>query len=111
MRSRWDALFMDRARRIPAFALLAVLIAAPLAIGLGARTAPVAADPKLRDLGSAAPESVGISSERLKRIEAAMKRTVDEKRIAGIVTLLERHGKIVHFNAVGQKDVRKADPV
>jgi CubicO group peptidase (beta-lactamase class C family) len=64
-----------------------------------------------RDLAVAAPESVGVSSERLRRLDAAMKRVVDEKRIAGIVTLLTRHGKIVDFNAVGQKDARRSDPV
>ena len=40
-----------------------------------------------------------------------MKKLVDDKQVAGLVTLLERHGKVVHFNAVGQKDVRKPDPV
>jgi CubicO group peptidase (beta-lactamase class C family) len=40
-----------------------------------------------------------------------MARLVDEKQVAGLVTLLERHGKIVHFNAVGKQDVRKPDPV
>src|SRR5262245_12891768 len=64
-----------------------------------------------RDLAMATPESVGVSGERLRRIDAAMKRVVDAKQVAGVVTLLERHGKIVHFNAVGQKDVRKADPI
>ena len=65
----------------------------------------------VRDLSPASPESVGVSSERLRRIDVAMKSLVDEKRVAGLVTLLERHGKIVHFNAVGQLDVRKTDPV
>jgi CubicO group peptidase (beta-lactamase class C family) len=39
-----------------------------------------------------------------------MKHLVDEKQVAGLVTLVERHGKIVDFNAVGQLDVRKSDP-
>jgi CubicO group peptidase (beta-lactamase class C family) len=72
---------------------------------------PTAAGPSVRDLAAAPPESVGVSSERLRRLDAAIKRVVDEKRIAGIVTLLTRHGKIVNFNAVGQKDVRKAEPL
>src|SRR5436190_16522588 len=64
-----------------------------------------------RDLTAATPESVGVSTERLTRIDAAMKRLVDEKQVAGLVTLVARHGKIVNFNAVGQLDVRKSDAV
>ena len=66
---------------------------------------------RVRDLAPATPESVGISTERLRRLEAAMKRLVDDKQVAGLVTLAERHGKVVHFNASGQLDVRKADAV
>jgi CubicO group peptidase (beta-lactamase class C family) len=73
--------------------------------------APVAAEKPVRDLAVASPESVGISSDRLRRIDAAMKRLVDDKRVAGLVTLLERHGKIAQFNAVGQLDVRRPAPV
>jgi CubicO group peptidase (beta-lactamase class C family) len=66
---------------------------------------------QLRDLAPSSPESQGISSERLKRLDAAMKRLVDEKQVAGLVWLLERHGKVIDFNAAGQLDVRKPDPV
>ena len=59
----------------------------------------------------APPESVGISSKRLRRLDAAMQRLVDGKQVAGLVTLLERHGKIVDFSAVGRQDVRKPDPM
>jgi CubicO group peptidase (beta-lactamase class C family) len=64
----------------------------------------------VRDLAPATAESVGMSTERLARLDAAMKRAVDEKQVAGLVTLVERHGKVVDFNAVGQLDVRKSDP-
>jgi CubicO group peptidase (beta-lactamase class C family) len=64
-----------------------------------------------RDLGPATAESVGMSTERLRRLDAAMKRLVDDKQVASLVTLVERHGKVVDFNAVGQLDVRKADTV
>ena len=39
------------------------------------------------------PESVGFSSERLERLHALMQQTVDQKQIAGIVTILARHGR------------------
>jgi CubicO group peptidase (beta-lactamase class C family) len=93
--------------------LLAVTLAAASLYLLDAPVpvrAVAAAEP-VRDLATAPPESVGTSTERLRRIDEAMRRIVDDKRIAGIVSLLTRHGKIVHFNAVGQKDVRKADPI
>lgn len=62
-----------------------------------------------RDLAPVPPESVGLSAERLKRIDAAMKRLVDEQQVAGLVTLVSRHGKVAHLNAVGKLDVSRPD--
>jgi CubicO group peptidase (beta-lactamase class C family) len=64
-----------------------------------------------RDLAPAPPESVGVSSERLKRLDAGMKGLVDQGRLAGIVTLMARKGKVVHFSAHGKKDLRQPDPM
>jgi CubicO group peptidase (beta-lactamase class C family) len=72
--------------------------------------APVAAE-NGRDLAKASPDSVGVSAERLKRLDAGMQRFIDEGRLAGVTTLLARRGKIINFNAFGKKDVRAADPV
>jgi CubicO group peptidase (beta-lactamase class C family) len=69
------------------------------------------AESRARDLAPATAESVGMSTERLHRLDAAVKRLVDDKQVAGLVTLVERHGKVVNFNAAGQLDVRKNDPV
>jgi CubicO group peptidase (beta-lactamase class C family) len=66
---------------------------------------------RIRDLAPATAESVGMSTERLSRLNVAMKRLVADKQVAALVTLVERHGKVVNFNAVGQLDVRKDDPV
>jgi CubicO group peptidase (beta-lactamase class C family) len=51
------------------------------------------------------PESVGFSTERLGRLHAAMERTVEDKELAGIVTVLARHGKIVDLRTYGKKDL------
>ena len=109
---------MTRQIRWVSAGLIAVCAVAPFAVRSSAQQAhrPAAAVPKnsersSRDLATIAPESVGVSSERLRRIDAAMTRLVDEKQVAGLVTLLERHGKIVHFNAAGKLDVRKPDPL
>jgi CubicO group peptidase (beta-lactamase class C family) len=64
-----------------------------------------------RDLAMAPPESVGISSDRLKRLDAAMKKLADDKQVAGLVTLLERHGKIVDYSAYGMRNVKAAEPL
>lgn len=55
------------------------------------------------DLPMAQPESVGISSERLQRIDDYFQRFVDEGKIAGAVSLVARKGKVVHHSAVGWK--------
>lgn len=39
-----------------------------------------------QELPVAKPETVGLSSERLQRIETAVQRNIDDKRIAGAVT-------------------------
>ena len=68
-----------------------------------------AAEKHIRDLAPATPESVGMSTERLSRLNAAVKKLVDDKQVAGLVTLVERHGKVVQFDAAGVLDVRKPD--
>ena len=108
---------MVRLFRPVAPGMIALFGAALLSVGSWAqRPHPVSAAAKVvethaRDLAPAAAESEGMSTERLRRLPAAMKQLVDDKQVAGVVTLVERHGKIVHFNAVGQLDVRKVDPV
>jgi CubicO group peptidase (beta-lactamase class C family) len=96
-------------------ALILALLSGPATFAQGSHPSvspkTKAAETRVRDLASATPESVGISAERLSKLDAATKRLVDDKQVAGLVTLLERHGKVVNFNAVGQLDVRKADTV
>jgi CubicO group peptidase (beta-lactamase class C family) len=57
-----------------------------------------------QDLPTAKPESVGLSSERLERITAVVQHDIDDKRIAGAVTLVARHGKIAYFKSQGMVD-------
>jgi len=109
---------MTRALRPLVLGLVTLFAAAPLALQTSAqeaRKAPAAAARNFakngRDLAIAPPESVGISSDRLRRIDAAMANLVDQKQVSGLVTLLERHGKIVEFNASGKQDVRKPEPM
>ena len=55
-------------------------------------------------LPTATPESVGLSSPRLERIATAVDRAIQEKRIAGAVTLVMRHGKVAWIRAQGHVD-------
>lgn len=64
-----------------------------------------------RDLAGVKPETEGFSSARLERLDAAMQRVVDQKRLAGIVIVLARHGKVVHFKAFGKKDLASGAPM
>src|SRR6201987_5002837 len=57
-----------------------------------------------QDLPTAKPETLGLSSERLERIGAAVQHSIDDKRIAGAVTLVVRHGKVAWFKAQGMAD-------
>ena len=55
----------------------------------------------------ATPESVGMSGARLQRLSSAMKRAVDEGKVGGVVTLVARKGKVVHYENFGQLDREK----
>jgi CubicO group peptidase (beta-lactamase class C family) len=57
-----------------------------------------------QDLSPAQPESLGLSSERLQRISNAVQRSIDDKRIAGAVTLVVRHGHVAWFKSQGLMD-------
>ena len=57
-----------------------------------------------QDLPATKPESVGLSSDRLERIASSVQRNIDDKRIAGAVTLVVRHGKVAWFKAQGMSD-------
>ena len=59
---------------------------------------------------TAAPEEVGMSSEGLGAIGPAMQQLIDRDATAGIMTLVARHGEIVHWDAQGWR-VRSRDPL
>lgn len=52
-----------------------------------------------------APEDVGLSTTRLHRVNGVMQDYVDEGKLAGIVTMVCRKGKVVHFNCFGTQDL------
>ena len=56
------------------------------------------------NLPMASPEEVGMSSQRLQRVSALMQRHIDQNLLAGTVSLIARHGKVVHLEAQGFSD-------
>jgi CubicO group peptidase (beta-lactamase class C family) len=63
------------------------------------------------DLNVVKPETVGFSSERLERLHAMMQEAVDQKQLAGIVTILARHGKIIDYRTYGYRDMAAGAPM
>ena len=65
----------------------------------------VLAGPALaQPLPTAAPESVGMSSQRLQNIDAFFASEIEQKRVPGAVVAIARNGKLVYFKAFGQAD-------
>jgi CubicO group peptidase (beta-lactamase class C family) len=77
----------------------------PLAAGAAALafSALVHAQP----LPSATPESVGLSAERLARIDAFFADEIQRNRVPGAVVAVARQGKLVYFKAFGFADKAK----
>jgi CubicO group peptidase (beta-lactamase class C family) len=95
---------------------LPILLALPaLVLGIGLLPAgPASAQGHhglARDLGHADPAVVGLSAERLERLDAGMQRMVDEGKLAGVVTMLARNGKIAFVDSVGVQDVESETPM
>src|ERR1700735_4240828 len=65
----------------------------------------------VHDLPTASAESEGMSAERLARLSAGMKELVDSGRLAGVVTMVSRHGKVVEFDAAGKRDIAANSPM
>jgi CubicO group peptidase (beta-lactamase class C family) len=57
------------------------------------------------------PEEVGLSSERLQRINEVVQRYIDSGQITGAVTVVARKGKVAHFEAQGLMDVESKTPM
>ena len=60
---------------------------------------------------TAVPLEVGLSEERLKWISSTVQGFIDEKQLAGAVTLVARRGKVAHFEAYGMMDIEADKPM
>jgi CubicO group peptidase (beta-lactamase class C family) len=59
---------------------------------------------------SARPEDVGLSSERLERVEGWMRRLVEDGRLPFVQTMVMRHGEIVWHRQCGLADIARNKP-
>jgi CubicO group peptidase (beta-lactamase class C family) len=57
------------------------------------------------------PEAVGFSSARLERLHTLMQQAVEQKQVAGVVTILARHGKVVDYRTYGKRDMAAGAPM
>jgi len=78
-------------------AVVGALTLAPVALG--------------REIPSVAPEKEGFSAQRLARLDAKMHSYVDSGGTAGVITLIARHGRVVHFDVYGKADIEDGTPL
>jgi CubicO group peptidase (beta-lactamase class C family) len=95
-------------RMVAAAVAVALCLSANLAIAQ--QSAKSGAHPAF-DMTVVRPETVGFSSEGLERLHQFMQQAVDQKQIAGIVTILARHGKVVDYSTYGYRDMAAAAPM
>ena len=72
---------------------------------------PPADLPVMEGLPTAEPEDVGLSASRLERLDRVMQGYVDREEVAGVVSLVARRGKVVHFSTFGQRDREGGAPM
>lgn len=68
-------------------------------------SAPVA------DLAEVKPELEGFSAQRLQGLHELLQKKVDEQQLAGAVTVMARHGKIVDYETYGKRDMASGAPM
>jgi len=79
---------------------LSVLLLSSLAIQAAAKELP-----------TTAPKEVGLSSEKLQRVDEALKDLVDKNKVAGAVVMVVRHGKVAYCRPFGMMDIEKKKPM
>ena len=60
---------------------------------------------------TAAPQSVGLSSERLQRVHELVDRTIAAGEVSGAVTLVARNGQVAYLEAQGVMDLTTKKPM
>ena len=95
-------------RFAPLTAAFAVLL---LGAALFAYRPAIAEVGRAVDLPAVDPAEVGLSAERLARLDAGMQAMVDDGKLAGVVTVLARHGQVAFVDVAGVQDVASGRPM
>jgi CubicO group peptidase (beta-lactamase class C family) len=77
----------------------------------GAGAAAFAALPAWARISVQPPASAGFSATGVAALNADMHALVDQQKLAGMVTLLARKGKVVNLDAYGRQDISAPDPM
>jgi len=71
----------------------------------------VAVSIQAQNLATVKAEEVGLSSERLQKLSDVFQGYADDKKMAGSVMLIMRHGKVAYFKSFGQRDIEVNSPM
>ena len=74
-------------------------------------SAAIVAGPAFAEVKLANPTEAGMSTDGLATLDKNFHGLVDDGRLAGVTTLVARHGKVVHFDAYGVQDVNTGAPM
>jgi len=94
--------------------LAASALSAAVLAASGCASAPEAASPhaavaKTLGMPTASPESQGFTTAGLDALTNEFRALVDQQKLAGVTTLLARHGKVVHFDTYGKASTVTGD--
>lgn len=64
-----------------------------------------------QSLSPTAPEQVGLSSDRLARIDAVLGEHIDDGKLPGAVVMIARHGKLAYAESFGARDPEAQAPM
>ena len=64
-----------------------------------------------QDVLAASPEDAGVSPKEVGKLSIFMQSLVDNGEIAGGVTMMARHGRVIHLKAVGMADREAKKPM
>lgn len=73
--------------------------------------APTAPQAIAQSFAPASPEDVGVSSERLARIDAVLEKYIKEERLPGAALVIGRRGHVVYARAFGYRDREAEEPL
>ncbi len=78
---------------------------------MGGGSSPHSAVAAQLGMPTAAPESEGFDSAKLDALNKEFHDLVDQQRLAGVTTVIARHGKVVHFDTYGKANAATGQPL